>query len=54
MAAIDHGYFVGRHEARARGLAAPDGAAYPTSVLDAHPLPIAEGLVVAAEVNRGR
>lgn len=51
---LEAGYFVGGHEARARGLIAPPGGAtFPLDALAAHPLPIAE-LAIPAEVNAGR
>lgn len=55
MTAVAHDYYVGTNEARARGLDAPPGGArFDIAVLEARPLPISEGLVVAAEANDGR
>lgn len=53
MATIEHRYSLGAREALARGLDVAPGD-YPIAVLEAHPLPITEGVTVAAEVNHGR
>lgn len=50
---LEHSYFVGAAELRARGIEGEPGN-YPTGVLEAHPLPVSDDLHVDAYVNHGR